>query len=127
MSKAKRAAELVATYPHLAELVVSLGEGAKRGEASYRETHWGDAGDEEPRLCAVPDVSGGLVVLGDLAEIGYVTLKGRGKHKDLWVHKFAGRLPKLCYTLARGAKGRTDLVIVRADSVYTVTDRGIVG
>lgn len=96
----------------------------ERLERSYRDKHWGDPGDLPAELSTVPDVDQGCEVLGELAEIGYLTRKGRRATLDLWVHEFSDPPPLLC--VSPDGK-RSGLVIVRGHSQYTVNRRGIVG
>lgn len=90
----------------------------------YRAIHWGDHGRQPVKGGAViPDAHKGIVVLGALLEIVYVTRKGRSG-LDEWEHRFSAPLPILGVAPDGNRQG---LVVVRGDSRYTVTDRGIVG
>lgn len=100
----------------------------------YVHKHWGDAGDVDIGASTTARTDSGLVMLGHLHKIEYLTLKGREDEPAIYSHVFGGgrdlepgdRLPILC--LGPDEVGRRNaLVIVRGDSLYTVTDRGIVG
>ncbi len=100
-------------------------------QARFQELHWGreQATGRRPFYpAAAPDASEGAIELGHLAEIGYLTRKGRDREPVLYVHRFEtprGRiddLPILC----EAANG-SGLVIVRGRSRYTVTGHGIEG
>lgn len=91
------------------------------GEA-YKSAHWGDSGRAPARFTAVPDPSEGVIDLGELVSVVYRTKKGqRGLLTD-WEHPFEGARPVLAFC----ADG-SGLVIVREDSKYRVTERGIEG
>lgn len=97
----------------------------------YVEKHWGKepAGKltDEP----LPNVQRGLVKLGELVSVVYVTEKGRDHELVEYEHTFSDHLtegardgtrPILCF-----APDGSGLVIVRGRSKYAVKNRGIVG
>lgn len=91
----------------------------KKNPPGYRALHWGDGGGRRFKA-AVPDPrdNSELVVLGELAEVTYSTVKG-GEDAD-WSHDFEGRLPLLCV-------GKEDGKLYVVGGSYRVTERGIVG
>jgi len=101
------------------EVLLEVARQLERGESSYRATHWGDQGPRTAALVELPDVSRGLVELGELVAVVYRTKKGRTSSD--WMHDFDQPFPKLAYT-----RGGDDLVIVRGGSKYRVTSHGIV-
>lgn len=87
----------------------------------FRGTHWGS--EENMRATTrvrVPDVSSGIVSMGPLVSIVYLATKGGETYE--WEHAFEGSRPILAY-----AHDGSGLVIVRGDSDYTVTKKGIEG
>lgn len=87
----------------------------------FTEKHWG----AQPSMRVttrvnLPNIESGIVALGPLVSITYEAKKGR-KTSD-WEHHFEGELPILSY-----AHDGSGLVIVRENSRYTVTKRGIEG
>lgn len=126
-AKLRRLMALAESAPAVLEQALTTAErvhgSVTRGRDLYRRLHWGQAGTQAPRALSVPDVSDGVVVLGSLAAIHYLTAKG-GSRIDQWEHEFDEPLPVLCVAPDGGRRG---LVIARGDSRYTVTERGIVG
>lgn len=90
----------------------------------YKQTHWGDGGDFAPGRGTVPDFQDECVLLGELAEIGYLTRKGKRGTVDLFFHEFRAPLPLLCEAPDGRRRG---LVIVRGESRYDVGRLGIKG
>lgn len=91
---------------------------------SYRELHWGQDGSRPSVRVEVPHHRG-LVILGTLAEIGYLTRKGGDKEPVLYEHEFSRRPPPL---LAVNEDGELLIVTEKgAARRYTVNERGIVG
>jgi hypothetical protein len=115
--------------PGYAERITQIAHTARRlrdGRNGYKETHWGNPGRAGLGSGVVVDPSAGpLIVLGELAEIGYLTDKG-DDGPGLYVHEFdEERPPILCY--GKDSTGKMGLVIARGHSKYTITPRGIVG
>jgi len=112
-----------------------------KGEESYEETHWGKPAQHGTWPAAVPDPRGGVVELGRLVAIEYLTIKGkRARAPQLWRHVFGpderephedgfdeNALPSLAYT----NESPSGLVVVRFGrgfrSDYTVEAGGIDG
>ena len=87
----------------------------------FRGTHWGSEEDMHATTrVRVPDVSKGIVAMGPLVSLVYLATKGGGLYE--WEHEFTGSRPILAY-----AHDGSGLVIVRGDSDYTVTKKGIEG
>lgn len=123
----KELARLVAAVerrPELARVLLDTVARIESMEKRYRKTHWGDEGDLAPGHCTVPDFDEECVVLGHLAEIGYLTRKGKRGDVDLFFHEFTAPLPLLCEAPDGRKRG---LVIVRTNSRYTVGRLGIHG
>ncbi len=118
-------------------LVDDWGSIAKRGEATYEKTHWGRKAPSGTHPADVPDPRGGIVEMGRLVAIEYLTLKGkRARVPAPYRHVFgpeelypgdegfdARELPILAFTEERPS----GLVVVRDASDYTVTAHGIEG
>jgi hypothetical protein len=107
--------------PGADRVLLEVARQLRDGRASYERTHWGRQGRNGASLVELPDVSGGLVQLGELSGIMYRARKGRSGHDD-WFHEFDRPFPRLCYS-----RGGSDLVVVRSSSRYRVTTHGIVG
>lgn len=137
--------EAVDSIPGAADQFYALAEGLLRGATvgrrAYKATHWGNQGRRGAEVGSIPDPSGGVIELGRLAEITYLTRKGRDRQTIAYCHRFgegavdpSGRdrgswgapqtMPVLSYTYDERPSG---LVIVRSASEYTVTDDGIEG
>ena len=85
----------------------------------FEEFHWGEPADEILEIDDDQHAGRELVLLGELTELTYRTIKG-GEDWD-WVHDFdPDNPPLLCLDLETGK-----LAIVGGG--YEVNDRGIVG
>ena len=123
--KLDRIAAAVRRRPELADVLLDTIARVGSLESTYKRAHWGDEGGIDPAYGTIPDVSKGCWIMGELAEIGYLTYKGRrSKELDLFFHEFTAPLPLLCVA---GDGSRQGLVVVRGQSRYTVNTRGIVG
>lgn len=127
---------------------VSLAHGAAD---LYERLHWGRRGQNPTLVSSVPDPSQGVVELGRLAEIAYLTRKGHDRQVYAYTHRFgraakdpphleSGRCPHCGHGLDVGRFGDVatlpilgvttrdhGLVIVRDASRYTVRGPGIIG
>lgn len=135
---AARTRALVENGRGLAEDIKRIGE---RGEGSYEESHWGKRAPNGTWPASVPDPRGGVVELGRLVAVEYLTIKGkRARQPAVWRHVFGpderephedgfdeNALPSLAYT----SESPSGLVIVRFGkgfrSEYDVSSRGIEG
>lgn len=113
---------------------------AKRGQKTYKRTHWGDVGKQQSSwVGGIPDPRAGLTAMGHLFSISYVTRKGgdpKGQGQwPVYTHHFGvgggtkrgpalDSLPILSFTTEERPSG---LVVVRGKSRYSVTTRGIEG
>ena len=111
--------------------LLELAERIRGGEAQYEAKHWGQPGKGSARDLPLPNVEQGLVELGELVSLVYLTAKGRDRELVEYEHEFSdrrasderdGTRPLLCF-----AGDGSGLVIVRGPSRYTVTNRGIEG
>lgn len=92
------------------------------GQRLYRASHWGRGGVDRDKLASAPNAAGGVVELGRLYELSYLTKKGRDTHSIIYQHAFRSPFPILAYAI-----DGSGLVIVRDGSRYTVTSHGIEG
>jgi len=97
------------------------------GQQLYKEAHWGRPGRDRSQVTGIPTVDDGLVVLGRLHSIEYLTQKGRERLPAIYVHTFEparspSKWPLLCF-----AANGSGLVIARGESRYHVTAHGIEG
>ncbi len=107
--------------PGAVDVLVEQSDRMRAGGDAYEAAHWGNPGRNAARFTSVADSS--LVVeLGSLVSVTYRTAKGRDRRVEDWEHAFRGALPVLCF-----AGNGSGLVIVRGQSRYVVTERGIVG
>lgn len=122
--------------PSIAREIKGVVGRARELHESYKRLHWGDDGADTgvPFVgeSTAADLGKGVVVLGELHAIEYLTFKGREQEASIYRHVFGNggdlepgeHLP----ILAVGPEGRRKgLVIVRGPSRYDVTTRGIVG
>ena len=86
----------------------------------FRETHWGDDEIGVTSEVRIPTASSGVVALGDLVSVVYLASKAGRLHE--WEHRFEGPRPILSY-----AHDGSGLIVVRGDSDYTITRKGIEG
>ncbi len=108
--------------PGSLEALASAAVGIREAHQMYRETHWGRRGVSPAMLSSVANPHTGVVELGSLVEIAYLTEKGRDKQPTVYQHKFSRPFPILGY-----AADGSGLVIARARSEYDITARGIEG
>jgi hypothetical protein len=90
---------------------------------SFEDTHWDDDQEIEAREVRVPTHRAGVVEMGELVSVVYLATKGGGTFE--WEHPFEGgegNRPILSY-----AKDGSGLIVVRGNSRYRVTKRGIEG
>jgi len=93
----------------------------KKLRDDFRETHWGSEEDMHATTrVRVPNIDAGIVAMGPLVSVVYLATKGGRTYE--WEHAFEGARPILAY-----AHDGSGLVIVRGDSDYTVTKKGIEG
>lgn len=128
MNTGEAARRLIARALELPDVRNALATYAKEllvGEKQFRELHWGRA-DEAFVSEQLPGRRNphGLVRLGALSRIAYVTAKGDDEDVE-WVHTFSNPFPWLCVATRPETK-RRDLVIVRGRSSYDVTKHGII-
>lgn len=104
--------------------LLELADKLNAGREQYEQKHWKAASTRMRRAKqdALPNVTEGLVEMGGLYAITYLTRKGRDKRAEPYEHLFKRPLPLLCF-----APDGSGLVIVRDESEYTVTNRGIEG
>ncbi len=111
--------------------ILELAERIRGGEAEYEAKHWGRPGQGTAEDLPLPNVEKGLVQLGELVSLVYLTEKGRDRELVEYEHEFSdhrdadnrdGTRPLLCF-----APDGSGLVIVRGPSRYTVSNRGIEG
>lgn len=114
-------AKVLEAHPELEPVLEQVAAHLLELRADYKETHWGNEGDWSVQVYDAPDLSRGVVVLGELVAVTYRVAKGDPKKED-WEHEFEGALPIVAYT-----PDSRDLVILRGPSSYTVTARGIEG
>jgi hypothetical protein len=137
---ADTAAEAPGAIEPIVQLARQIRETAKFGQEAYRRSHWGQRGRGSLAVGSVPNAALGLAELGRLAEVTYLTKKGRDGSLVAYVHRFGvgavdassrgpGRygdprtLPMLAFTYDESPSG---LVIVRdRGTTYTVTEHGI--
>jgi len=110
--------------PDLADVLCDTIDRIASMQKRYRATHWGDTGYLRTGHGTVPDFQDECVPLGELAEIGYITRKGKRSTVDLFFHEFRAPLPILCEAPDGRRRG---LVIVRGSSRYDVGRLGIKG
>jgi hypothetical protein len=127
--KVKTIQEVIDTVPgfldQMASTAADLQRMSRRGRDQYEQAHWGRQGRDPEMIGSVPDASEGVVDLGRLTEVAYVTMKGREKRASEYHHRFRAPYPILAF-----ATNGSGLVIVRASngrSRYTVTPNGIEG
>lgn len=137
--------EVLDTVPGAIAQFARLADGIRQtgnvGRKAYRATHWGQDGGGRAAVGSIPNPAGGVIELGRLVEITYLTKKGRDRRPIAYQHRFgegaedptrgdpgAWGDPKSCPILSfTYDETPSGLVIVRADSDYTVTDHGIEG
>jgi hypothetical protein len=111
---------------------LKLAEDIQNGHQAYREKHWGrDAPKREIRNQPLPNVTHGVIDLGELVSVVYLTEKGGDGELVEYEHYFSDGLPESRRDGTRPmlsfAPDGSGLVIVRGPSEYTVTNRGIEG
>lgn len=126
--KARRLVAAINKTPAIIDRLFQIAEGTQarveRARSIYARTHWGQKGQGGVRSSTVPDLSSGVVtVLGPLVAVHYLAAKGTTRI-DQWEHEFSEPYPVLAFAPEGSRQG---LVVVRADSRYTVNERGIVG
>ena len=103
--------------------LLRLADEINSGHEQYVAKHWGQPADKRRvRQQPLPRVDEGLVELGELVSLVYLTRKGRDGEGVEYEHEFEDTLPTLTF-----APDGSGLVIVRGRSKYTVTNRGIEG
>ncbi len=126
MRKLQLIVDTLAGAPDMLERVANFVQRSTAASAKlregYRSAHWGNQGNRGPVNSVVPDTSQGVIVLGALCQISYLTAKGRGRPVEQFEHDFSAPYPWLCFP-----PGGDGLVIVQGESRYRVTDRGIEG
>ncbi len=115
-------ADTINGVPGALAAIGEFADGLKLGHERYKATHWNRAGVSPAMLSSVASPFDGVVELGQLAEIGYLTQKGRDHELVLYQHKFSKPFP----ILGEAVDG-SGLVIVRGHSAYSITSRGIEG
>jgi hypothetical protein len=114
----------MAEVPGAARYLATVARRLSKLGAGYKDKHWGQKGTRAARALPMPDVSGGVEILGSLVEISYLTTKGGDAEPTVYFHAFDGPFPIL--GVAPDGK-RQGLVVLRDRSRYTVNTRGIVG
>jgi hypothetical protein len=111
--------------------LLELAEKISGGQSEFQAKHWGKASRGRAEDKPLPNVEQGLVELGELVSLVYLTQKGRDRELVEYEHEFSdhrdtasrdGTRPLLCFV-----GDGSGLVIVRGPSRYTVTNRGIEG
>lgn len=96
----------------------------KNGAPGYRALHWGRSGRGFSQATvpnALKDNPDGLVLIGDLQQVVYVTRKGFDPPEKVeYEHDFEGYLPKLYV-------GRNDGRLYIVGGTYRVSAHGIIG
>ena len=117
----RKIADAIARIPGAKRALAEYVDRIRAAHAGYRKLHWGDGGRDGVKHATVPDVSGGVVVLGRLVEVAYLTRKDE---VAIYEHSFRAPYPVLCVAPDGSREG---LVVVRDRSRYTVTRHGIEG
>lgn len=100
---------------------------AERGQSLYKQAHWGQSGTRANELGEMANASQGVVLLGPMADVTYLTRKGSEERAALYTHTFQPQSSPNAWPLLCFAANGSGLVIVRGGSRYRITPRGIEG